>query len=124
MRHLDEFRKLWAELVPEDGQAETRQGEMIRAVEKLRTESLRNGYANWDDDFEHFVRYLREHLTAGDAFSDQQKREINRDIDAIAQSDSPPLEDEPFDRVQDWVIEWTRANPDPIPHEKLTDLER
>ena len=29
MKHLDEFQKLWAQLVPEDGQAETQQGEMI-----------------------------------------------------------------------------------------------
>ena len=33
------------------------------------------------------------------------------------------MEDEPFDRVQDWVIEWTHANPDPIPHRKVPDLE-
>jgi hypothetical protein len=124
MKHLDEFQKLWAELVPEDGQAETQQGEMIRAVEKLRTESLRNGYMNWDDDFRHFVDYLREHLTAEGAFTEEQKREINRDINAVADSDSPPLDDEPFDRVQDWVIEWTHANPDPIPHNKLPNLER
>jgi hypothetical protein len=124
MKHLDEFQKLWSELVPKDGQAETQQGEMIRSVEKLRTESLRNGYMNWDDGFQHFVDYLRKHLTAGDAFSSEQKREINRDIDAIADPDSPPLEDEPFDHVQDWVIEWTHANPDPIPHEKIVGLER
>ena len=40
---------------------------MIRAVEKLRTESLRNGYMNWDDDFRHFVDYLRD----GDAPLDE-----------------------------------------------------
>ena len=33
------------------------------------------------------------------------------------------MEDEPFDRVQDWVIEWTHANPVPIPHRKFPDLE-
>ena len=74
-------------------------------------------------DFQHFVDYLRDHLTSKDAFSKEQNREINRDIDAIADSDSPPMEDEPFDLVQDWVIEWTHANPVPIPHRKVPDLE-
>jgi hypothetical protein len=70
-----------------------------------------------------FRRHLRDHLTSEDAFSKEQNREINRDIDAVADSDSPPMEDEPFDRVQDWVIEWTHANPVPIPHRKVPDLE-
>ena len=55
--------------------------------------------------------------------SRRSRSEINRDIDAVADSDSPPMDDEPFDRVQDWVIEWTQANPVPIPHRKVPDLE-
>ncbi|MFI6600498.1 hypothetical protein ACIBHX_30000 [Nonomuraea sp. NPDC050536] len=33
--------------------------ELLRAVEKLRDEALRNGNINWSDSFERLVTFLR-----------------------------------------------------------------
>ena len=49
MRYLDEAKELWAKYVPQEGQADTQQGELLRAVEKLRHETMNNGNINWDD---------------------------------------------------------------------------
>jgi hypothetical protein len=45
-------RKIWRQFVPSAGQAETVQGELLRAMEKLRDEAARNGNGNWDEGFE------------------------------------------------------------------------
>jgi hypothetical protein len=42
-----EFKRLWKELVPPEGQANTVQGELIRAVGKLKDEAFRNGNQNF-----------------------------------------------------------------------------
>ena len=42
IRNLDDFRRLWKELVPATGPADFLQGELLRAVENLRDESCRN----------------------------------------------------------------------------------
>src|SRR5689334_14663175 len=112
------------ELVPKSGQAKTQQGEMLRAVEKLRDSWYREGNAYWDDAYEHFVDYLREHLTSEDSFTDKQKRQINEDLDIVADHEHGDHSDDLFDRLADRVVEWTHAHPEPIPHEELPDLER
>jgi len=97
MKHLDEAKTLWAEIVPKSGQAKTQQGEMLRASEKLRDSWFREGNGYWDKDYEHFVAYLREHLTVAE---------------------------EHFDRLTDLVVEWIHAHPEPVTHEEIPDLER
>ena len=47
IRNLDDFRRLWRELVPATGPADSLQGELLRAVENLRDESCRNGNRNF-----------------------------------------------------------------------------
>lgn len=47
IRNLDDFRRLWKELVPLAGPADSLQGELLRAVENLRDESFRNGNRNF-----------------------------------------------------------------------------
>ena len=64
MEHLEEFQALWDKYVPVSGQAETKQGELIRSVEKLRHETMINGNINWDDGHRHFVDYVRESLAS------------------------------------------------------------
>jgi hypothetical protein len=43
---------VWRTYVPKRGQATTVQGELLRANEKLRDESQRNGNINWDEGHE------------------------------------------------------------------------
>ena len=48
MKYYAEAKRLWSTYVPKNGQADTVQGELIRAIEKLRDEVQRNGNGNWD----------------------------------------------------------------------------
>jgi len=89
VKHLDEAKKLWDTIVPVSGQAKSQQGELLRAVVKLEDEWFVDGNAHWDKDFVHFVNYLRQHLTAEDSFTDDQKRQINEDLDVVRQPRAP-----------------------------------
>ncbi|CAH8770501.1 hypothetical protein [Paenibacillus dendritiformis] len=51
MKYFNEAKYFWQTYVPKQGQAETVQGELIRAIEKLRGEAQRNGNINWDKGF-------------------------------------------------------------------------
>lgn len=124
MKHLDEAKQLWETIVPASGQAKTQQGELLRSVVKLEDEWSVDGNAHWDKDFMHFVEYLREHLTLEDSFTDDQKREINQDLDAVGDPEHGGDKQERFDRLTDRVVEWIHAHPEPVPHEHLPDLNR
>jgi hypothetical protein len=50
VEYFEEARSLWLRYVPPRGQAETVQGELIRAAEKLRNEAQRNANLNWRGD--------------------------------------------------------------------------
>ena len=56
--YFEEEKKIWQQFVPKSEQAETVQGELLRAVEKLRDEAIRNGNGNWDNGFEILLNYL------------------------------------------------------------------
>ena len=121
MRHHDAFDALWDKYVPARGQADTKQGELLRAIEKLRHEALDNGNINWRDAHQHLVDELRGSLAADPCFNDDELREINQDLDLIGDQEHPPDEG-PYDRLLDRVIEWCQAHPDPIAHEHVADL--
>lgn len=124
MKHLDEAKQLWETIVPVSGQAKTRQGELLRAVVKLEDEWSIDGNAHWDDAFVHFVEYLREYLTTEHSFTDDQKRQINEDLDVVGDAAPGGTKQERFDRLTDRVVEWIHAHPEPVPHERLPDLNR
>ncbi len=42
------LRRLRKNLVPLSGEAETLQGELVRCVDNLNDEAMRNGWMNWD----------------------------------------------------------------------------
>jgi hypothetical protein len=45
--YFEEAQDIWKNFVPPSGQAATVQGELLRAIEKLRDEAMRNGNGNW-----------------------------------------------------------------------------
>ena len=62
--YLEKGKFIWQNFVPKSGQAETVQGELLRAIEKLRDEAHRNGNANFNKNCHGIlVEYLREKLT-------------------------------------------------------------
>jgi hypothetical protein len=124
MQYFEEARDLWRTYVPRNGQAETVQGELIRAVEKLRDAAHRNGNVNWDDGYEILARFLRDTLATSGIFAPAIVEQIDRDVARLLHFDVPETDDEPYDRLTDRVVEWARAHPDPLPHEHNRDLHR
>jgi hypothetical protein len=118
---------IWRNLVPKSGQATTVQGELLRAVEKLRWEAQNNGNINWDEGFVILVDYLRQTLNAHPAFTDSDRHAINADLDRLQaftpaedlddEFDSgslPYVEDDLYDRLTGCVVAFARANPEPL----------
>ena len=89
VRYLQEARSLWQTLVPLRGQAATVQGELLRAVEKLRDEARRNGNLNWGSGQEAFIGFLRENLIGSALFGQSAAQEIEADLDRLGRPDIP-----------------------------------
>jgi hypothetical protein len=122
VQYFEEARVLWRQFVPRTGQATTVQGELIRAVEKLRREAQRNGNVNWSDGHETLARFVSSTLTGSDLFPPPVVGQINADVARILRFGVPATSDEPYDRLTDRVVQWARAHPEPIPHERNPDL--
>jgi hypothetical protein len=87
----DVARWLWKNLVPKSGQADSVQGEALRAIEKLRWEAQENGNINWDDRFDMLIDFLRQTLCSEKSFSEASKQSIVADLDCL-QKFLPPNE--------------------------------
>ena len=93
VKYFEEAKHIWQSQVPKSGQADTVDGELIRAVEKLRHEAQNNGNMNWDEGFEMFCSFLWETLNDGTF-------------------------DELYDRLADRAVEWSLAHDGPVKREK------
>jgi len=106
--HFEEAKLIWREFVPPAGQSETIQGELLRAVEKLRDEAIRNGNCNWDEGFEILLFYLERHLPDPEVFPPGVCREAREILARLHDFEDPLLEDEPYDWLGDRVVELYR----------------
>jgi hypothetical protein len=129
-RYQQEAKQLWAALVPQTGQADTVQGELVRAVGRLADESYRNGNINWDEGHRVFVSFLREHLAASDEFDAATRLRIEEDLAKVGRVGEGedgyifPDGEDIYDRITDRVVEWCRRHPDPIPRAHNPELRR
>ena len=114
MRYEEDARALWQTYVPRRGQADTVQGELLRAVEKLRDEAQRNGNINWGKDHVLLANYLRGILTRSGLFDEAATAEIQRDVARLLDYEYPETSDEPYDRLIDHIVEWARAHPEAV----------
>ena len=122
VRYEEEARALWQTSVPRAGQASTVQGELLRAVERLRDEAQRNGNINWGDGHQALIAYIRANLLRSQLFENTVVQEIETDLDRLSRFEYPETSDAPYDRLVDRVIEWCHAHPDPVPHPCNLDL--
>ena len=122
MKHFDEARELWQTYVPRRGQADTVQGELIRAVEKLRDEAHRNGNTNWGDDHARLAHFVRETLVSSAIFDEEAEQGIHEDVERLLDFEHPETEDQPYDRLADRIVEWARAQPGPVAREHDPEL--
>jgi hypothetical protein len=124
MRYFEQAKALWKSSVPERGQADTVQGELLRALEKLRDEAMRNGNINWDESHQILLGFLRSTLLGDDTLGAESKVELARDLDRLADYERPVTNDDFFNRIVDHLMEWCIAHPTPIPHPPNPRLHR
>lgn len=114
---------IWKTYVPKSGQAETVQGELLRAIEKLADEAQRNGNINFNADCHGIlISYLRKYLTDTTIFEKETIDIINTDLDTISKEDQPYTEDDLYDRLRYRIFDWYLKNRTPIPNIKNSKL--
>jgi hypothetical protein len=97
---------------------------LIRAVEKLRDEAHRNGNMNWDGGHEILAAFVRDTLVGSTVFDESACAEIRADVARLLDYERPDTSDEPFDRLTDRIVEWSRAHPEPVPRATNPKLHR
>jgi hypothetical protein len=119
---------IWRNLVPHRGQASTVQGELLRAVEKLRWEAQENGNINWDEGFLMLLDFLGKHLAGHGIEADLARL---REFLPAAQLDDdadrgslPCVEDALYNRLEAAVVAFARAHPQLLPHARNPRLYR
>jgi hypothetical protein len=113
-----EFKRLWDELVPPQGQADTVQGEMIRAAGRLADEAYRNGNINFDKGHRLMCKYLRKHLSDPEVFTPDEIAEIDSCVDRFLDARNPDvrLSGSCHHLIAEKVVKWCHWEPNMIPH--------
>jgi len=106
--YFKEAQDIWSKYVPNSGQAQTVQGELLRAVEKLRDEATRNGNMNWDEGFEILLEYLRRDLLDEAVYPPGQIKATSATLARLGDFENPCTDDRPFDELGGRVVEYFR----------------
>ena len=102
------FKELWDFLVPENGRAQTAQGEVIRIAGRISDELMRNGGENWDEDYRNMLYTFRKYLDP----SEEPDEWLDEMIDALKDGD---VHDGMIWRLRYCAISWVRENPEVMP---------
>lgn len=121
---------LWDKLVPEEGEAETVQGEMVRAIGRIQGDYYQNGFGNWHQCYE-LSRLLADHLADENTFNPFTAGVIRADIRALdligqwcmysgnlEQTFLSSIHDtgKIFQRLDAAIVVWCERHPEPIPY--------
>lgn len=119
---------IWRNLVPDRGQAATVQGELLRAVEKLRWEAQQNGNVNWDEGFVLLLDFLEKHLADHGIEDDvarlRQFLPVHELTGGAGSGSLPCIEDALYNRLEAAVVAFARAHPQTLPHTRNPRLCR
>lgn len=126
----DIARWIWRHAVPKSGQADSIQGETLRAIEKLRREAQMNGNINWGPSFERLIDFLHKTFTTAPCFAAQTKKSISDDLSRLRQfspptqwrsredaSNGPYVDDDLYNRLIEHLVCFCRLHPHLLPHE-------
>ncbi|MGO4911096.1 hypothetical protein [Leeuwenhoekiella sp. W20_SRS_FM14] len=105
--YAEKGKYIWEHYVPQSGQAKFVQGELLRAIEKLRDEAQRNGNGNFNNQCHGLlVDYLRSKLTDPTLFSEEKIQGINAELDLLNNAQAPYTHDAPYDYITNRIIDW------------------
>lgn len=111
----EQYQALWDLLVPGKGPASTVQGEVIRVTGRVLHELLDNGGVNWDRDFRAMLRALSGYLRQSGGLDQERTEEAIR----LASQTGAHTEETQLYRLEELVVAWVLANPEPIPLGKV-----
>ena len=122
---------LWEKLVPEEGEAETIQGEMVRAIGRIQGDYYRNGFGNWYSYYYNLSQFLAAHLADEATFKPFTVNVLRSDIRALHSCglrcmyegdlertflDSINDMGDVFLRIDAAIAVWCERHPEPIPY--------
>jgi len=122
--YLEKAKYIWKTLVPSRGQADTVQGELLRALASIQDEAQGNGNGNWDDGHEIQANYLLVVIEDSKMLDDKKLKQFKHDIATILKFRSPYLENDLYTRITHIVVDFYMKYPEPIKHEYNADLHR
>ena len=122
-----ECRRLWDELVPEAGQADTVQGELIRCIGRITDEAYRNGNTNWDENFVQMAQFIGDTLNDPSVFSDDELTTIRKAAaDVTLQRKAPDVSGHgsPYYYLAEQAVKWCKHHEKPIARTKGPALRK
>jgi hypothetical protein len=126
MTWMKRHEELWGRLVPNSGQADTVQGELIRVTSRLTDEAHRNGNMNWDDGHELWCDFLEATLLDGDSFSEAELARIADALERARDFEHPDTSGHggPLYLLSEMAVRWCDARTELIPHAHDPRLRR
>ena len=120
----EKANKIWQDFVPESGQAAFVQGELLRAIEKLRDEAQRNGNINFHKKCHGILlQFLRNTLSDSKVFDKKEIKQINNYLDQLSIENQPNTNDAIYDEISKRIVDWNVYYGDTIKHQKNTRLK-
>lgn len=102
------FSRLWDQLVPDSGQCQTLQGEVIRIAGRVGYEVYDNGGINWDRSFR---ALLDQYLSVVRSGLPMPPSSLARAEAAVASLKSRSMSHQAVDDITELAVEWVRLNP-------------
>ncbi|WP_084063135.1 hypothetical protein [Cellulophaga tyrosinoxydans] len=122
--YLEKGKYIWQNFVPTSGQSEFVQGELLRAIEKLRDEAQRNGNGNFHKKCHGaLITYLKKKLSDNKLFDKETIKKIKQDLDKLNNDRKPYLEDDIYDYICDRIVDWSIFYGEDVKHINNADLQ-
>ena len=116
LKYPEVGKEIWKTLVPKSGSSDTVQGELLRAIEKLRDEAQRNGNINYGSMHKKLASFVQKILMASPIFEAIQKEEIAAYIALLSKKNMPYTDDDAYDFLTDRICEFYLQNKTLIPN--------
>ena len=122
LKYFEIANKIWKDLVPPIGQAETIQGELLRAIEKLRDEAQRNGNINYSDSHKKLAKFVMDVLVNSQLFNKIEITKIKSESKKLMKASQPYLDDDAYDYLTDQICIFYINKSEPIKHERNPEI--